>query len=580
MTMATGAQAQSISEIANADPLIITGAVGTQNTYTHSTSGGVSNSVLNNSIYANLNISVYGISMPFSFYYTNGGASWNWSYPTFTFNISPTYKNWTLYIGQHNMSFSNYVYNCSTNGVGVEYNGKVRFGVFYGQLKKAINDDPTDPYARTPQYSRNAWGVKAGYGSGNNYIDVYVFKAWDNESSLNESWRTKVAPQDNLAFGVKGRVTPFKNFSLNANVAMSIFTQDTNSATLSSDDVNGWDKIFDAKASSLYRFAGDFSASYRFRQWSLSANYKIVQPDYMTLGSNYMTNNYESYGASLSGSLFKSRVAVGGNFSGQRDNITKKQSYTTRGYVYAAYANWNINRHLGFNGTYNGYLQTQGDGTLQVNDTTRVHRIMHAATGSLNYSFGSQSLPQSLGLSYSLSMNKDLNKFNTGSGDVTSHAFGAAYSINISSIGVSTGLSANHQISKSATDKFTTDVISLSGSRAFLKEKNLSTSLSISGSRNATGSQNTMSWGASVSANYVLKQVHVFSLSGSYSKYNSQYVAENTTTTGSSYAINFNYNYTFSLVSILSKAHKEEAKKREEQERREAVAAGVSQYRK
>ena len=57
----------TISTIAKSDPLIITGAVGTQNTYYHSSLGSGYRSPWANSVYANLNISVYGISMPFAF---------------------------------------------------------------------------------------------------------------------------------------------------------------------------------------------------------------------------------------------------------------------------------------------------------------------------------------------------------------------------------------------------------------------------------------------------------------------------------------------------------------------------------
>ena len=61
----------TISNIAKSDPLIITGAIGTQNTYYHSSIGGGYRSPWSNSFYANLNISLYGISMPFAFYYSN-----------------------------------------------------------------------------------------------------------------------------------------------------------------------------------------------------------------------------------------------------------------------------------------------------------------------------------------------------------------------------------------------------------------------------------------------------------------------------------------------------------------------------
>lgn len=160
-----GAFAQSIDQIAKSDPLIISGAVGTQNTFYHSSTGYNGRAELSNSLYANLNISFYGINMPFSFYLSNGGSSWN--YPQFSFSVSPSWHDWTLHLGERSMAFSSYVYNSPFYGVGLEYGGNnIRFGAFYGRLKRAISDDPTDPAARSPQYSRYGWGFKVGYGTG------------------------------------------------------------------------------------------------------------------------------------------------------------------------------------------------------------------------------------------------------------------------------------------------------------------------------------------------------------------------------------------------------------------------------
>ena len=62
----SGTTAQNITEIAKSDPLIITGSVGTQNTYFHSTAGSAYASPLSNTLFLNLNISMYGFNMPFS----------------------------------------------------------------------------------------------------------------------------------------------------------------------------------------------------------------------------------------------------------------------------------------------------------------------------------------------------------------------------------------------------------------------------------------------------------------------------------------------------------------------------------
>ena len=74
--------AQDISQIAKNDPLLITGSIGTNNTYFHSSAGNNYMSPLSNSVFANLNINVYGFSLPFSIYFSNDNLNFN--YPQFS----------------------------------------------------------------------------------------------------------------------------------------------------------------------------------------------------------------------------------------------------------------------------------------------------------------------------------------------------------------------------------------------------------------------------------------------------------------------------------------------------------------
>ena len=74
MVSLTGAMAQDIAQIAKSDPLVISGAVGTTNTFYHST-GYQYSSPFQSTIWANLNVSVYGIAMPFSLFYSNSDFS-------------------------------------------------------------------------------------------------------------------------------------------------------------------------------------------------------------------------------------------------------------------------------------------------------------------------------------------------------------------------------------------------------------------------------------------------------------------------------------------------------------------------
>ena len=547
---------QDISQIAKSDPLIITGAVGTQNAYYHSSSGGFA-SPLSNSVYANLNISFYGFSMPFSFYYSNSDL--NFSYPRFSFNISPTYKNWTLHLGTHVLPMSPYIYNIPFEGAGLEYNGqRLRFGMFYGRLRHAINDNPLDPKARSPQYSRMGWGFKVGYGSGRHYLDLYVFKGYDRLSSLAAEWRRTTEAKENLSVALRGHTSLGNWMSLTANVAASVFSTDLSADRIHSDEIDKWDKIFDARYSSLYRFAGDVNLNLSLGGVFTSVSYKLVQPDYTSLGLSYISNNYQSLGLSMSGSLTRN-IILSGNFAYQNDNLNNKQLYTTRGYVYSANAVVNLSRSLNLTAGYSGYLQQQCAGTMEVNDTTRVNRIMHNLHLAPSYSFEAGGNSHTVSLTGGYTQNKDLNPFSTGESDVKTISYGAGYGVSVERIKTDFGLNYSHQTSEGYERKYTSDVISGSAGRSFLEDKNLTASLTLSACCNHIAGENTnWSVGVDLYAGYTLKKVHSFSFSAGYSRYNDMNIVD--VMKYSSYDLNcsLNYNYTFTLLELKRKASKKQ----------------------
>ena len=549
---------QNISEIAKNDPLIISGVIGTQNTYRYSSVGNSYGSPLSNTVYANLNISLYGFNMPFSLYYSNDNLSFN--YPQISFNLNPSYKNWTGYFGESSMAMSTYVMNMSFNGIGLEYSSdKVRAGLFYGRLRNAINADPTDPYARTPQYKRIGWGFKVGYGSGKNYVDLYMLRAYDCINSIDELWQQQVSPQENLVVGIKGCVTPFNWLSLTANAATSVFNTDTrtNNVPVKTD----FDDVFDVKYSSLMRFAGDLNANINIKGVNASISYRMVQPDYTSLGTYYMSNNYHSLGITLGTTLFN-KVSFSGTFSGQKDNLSKKQLYTTCGYIYAANASMRLGKQFNITAGYNGYLQTQRDGTRVINDTIRVHRIMSSYSLTPSYFHETECLGHNISLSANLTQNKDLNKFATGESDVKTSALGLSYNIDVKPIETDFTLTYSHQESNGFNSKYISDVASLGTSRSFLKEKNLNLSATVSLCYNEVERQSkSLSLGADFSASFNLKKVHLFSASAAFNKYGDVNITQ--TRSGldcTDITVSLNYTYTFTLLAIKRKEENEKLK--------------------
>ncbi|MGN0231075.1 MAG: hypothetical protein ACI4A8_02560 [Muribaculaceae bacterium] len=549
--------AQDISQIAQSDPLIISGSIGTNNTYYHRSTGGGYMSPLSNSIFANLNINVYGFSLPFSIYFSNNNL--NFSYPQFSFNLTPSYKNFKAHFGQSSIPFSNYILNMSFNGVGLEYNGpKFRASAFYGVLRRAINDNPEDPNPRKPQYRRYGWGFSAGYGKGGNSIDIYFLRAYDSESSINELWRESISPQENLLVGLKGRFSIRNRVSFSANVATSAFTADKRSPKVTAGEATRFDKVFDIRYTTRMRFAGDAAVSFSLPWLSASVNYKIIQPDYVSLGTYYTSNNYHSLGVSFNTSLFN-KLNISGTFSGQADNLANQQLYTTKGYVYNASASMGFGQHFNIAAMYNGYLQCQYDGTAAVNDTTRVHRVLHSASLMPALNFSGENLDHSISLSANYTLNKDLNIFSVGQNDVKTVALGASYNMNVKPWKTNFAFTFSHQQSKGFSTQYRSEVASLSTGHSFLKEKNLNITGTVSLSYNEVKYQSkSLSVGADVSASYTLKKYHTFSFSGSFSKYGDVNITK--TRSGldaTDIRLSLNYLYTFTLLHIKGKKSKE-----------------------
>ena len=550
---------QTISNISKSDPLIITGAIGTSNHYYHS-SGFQYTSPFNSSAYANLNISLYGITMPVALYYSN--SEFNFNYPHIAFNLNPSYKNWQGYFGQSTMQFSNYIMNMSFNGVGIEYKGDkgVRFGAFYGHLRNAINDDPEDLDARMPQYRRTAWGFKVGYGFGAHSLDLYVMRSWDSESSVSEYWRSRISPEANFLVGLRGSSRITKWLSLSANAATSLFTSDSRAESLQSEKLERWDKIFDAKYTSNIRFAGDVSANLMLKNLNTSLYYRMVQPNYKSMGASYMSNNYQSLGLSATTSLLH-KVSLGGNFSMQSDNLSKEQLFTNRGFVYSANASTRLGK-VGLSARYSGYQQRQYDGSIRVSDSTRVHRIMHSIGGSANYSFQKDILTHPFTLSAAYNVNKDLNKFATGASDVTTISGAGTYNVSVEPWKTDFSGTLNHQQSLGYDRKYTSDIFSLTAMRTFFEENQLHVSATLNLCYNRLEKmRENMSLGGDMQVGWTLNKVHTFSLSGGIARSNDVNITDNESMYNiTEINVGLNYTYTFSIFEMKRKAAKEEKK--------------------
>ena len=281
----------------------------------------------------------------------------------------------------------------------------------------------------------------------------------------------------------------------------------------------------------------------------------MIQPQYKSLGVSYISNNLHSLGVSASTVLFKV-LSLSASFSGQADNLTKQQEFTTSGYVYNGSMGFSLGQHFSLNAGYSGYRQMQSDGTMHVSDSTRVNRIMHNLFLSPSFSFSGEDLTHSLTPSFSFTLNKDLNPYtnknNDGiSTDVKTLAAGLGYNLGISSWGLNLATNYSHQQSVGYGMTYSTDAVSLGTSRSFLEEDALQTSLNFSlALNNIIGQGRNMSYGADLSVGY---------FTAGYNRFNNlnivgaNEVADYERYKGYDLTCSLNYNYTFSLLQLKHK---------------------------
>jgi len=210
---------------------------------------------------------------------------------------------------------------------------------------------------------------------------------------------------------------------------------------------------------------------------------------------------------------------------------------------------------------YSGYLQCQYDGTQAVNDSTRVHRIMHSLGGSASYSWQrSDQYTHTLTLSGGYNQNKDLNKFATGQSDVKTISGAGTYTLRVEPWDTDFSSTLNHQQSLGYNRKYTSDILSLTALKTFLTEKQLNVSATLNLCYNRLEHmRENMSLGGDLQVGYTLAKVHTFSLTGGIARSNDVNITDNESMYNvTEINVGLTYNYTFSLLELKRKANKKQ----------------------
>ncbi len=308
-------------------------------------------------LFGTVNIQLYGWSLPFSIAISQQGSSF--SQPFSRFGVSPQYKWIKLYAGYRNMNFSEFTLGGVTFlGGGVELTpGKFRFAAMYGRLRKAI-DQPQNQY-EIPQYQRNGYGFKVGFGT-KTFIDLSFFNAKDDINSLPspDSLILRNPPEASTTLGLNGRISMGQDhWIFDYDAAIGTYTRDLRVEEI--ENIGGLggsiSDYLDVNASSNAAFAASTGLEYKNQIFSLGGKYRYVQSGFQTLGTNYLLNDLEMITIKGGLNLIKNRMNINGSFGIQNNNLSERKYAKTSRNIGSASINYRATDQLSFNVIYSNF---------------------------------------------------------------------------------------------------------------------------------------------------------------------------------------------------------------------------------
>lgn len=544
-----GVFSQDLSNLRGTTPFRITGSIGTNNTFYHSSNPFQMRSPLANTLFANLNLEVYGFQIPLSFHMSNDNT--NFSHPFARFGMSPRYRNLQLHMGYRSMNFSPFTYqNRSFYGAGLDFNWRLlRFSIFSGSLNQAreFSLEEQQPMQRPISYHRQAYGVKLGIGNARNYFDLILFNARDDTLSINPALGQYLQPKENLVLGTSFRFSLGNRISISSNIAASAYNDNMRSKEIEIKELDWMNDYYTPRFGSVVRLAGDVRAQINLGGVNTMLQYRLIQPGFNSLGTSYLANNLQQMGVSFNTSLFANSLSTNVSLFYQEDNVTKTQLYTNTGIALNVNANARFSDKFLLTTNYNTFSQLQQDGTAMVNDSTRLHRVMHNLALMPAYTFTDNlDRTHSFNTNFNASVNMNRNQLLETASDHTTFSGGAGYNIlfDVSKINLMT----NYSYQQSSSDHFSYNAhnVSIGGGKRFLEEGNLGVNVNSNFSLGQmdNGGRN-LSVMTGVNASFTWKKNHTANIRFNFSHINNYRLDGLYSITGYDATVSMGYTYRF-----------------------------------
>ncbi len=476
----------------------------------------------------NLNFNIAGLySIPLSFTYSN--QDFNFPSP-FNFNrlsLHPSYKWVTAHIGDVNMTFSPYTLSGHQfTGGGFELNpeGKFQISAMYGRLLRATAYNAEAPGGITA-YKRMGYGVKTAYDFEFMKLGVILFKATDEENSIENSFPVELnlSPKDNAVLSFESDFRVFDKANFHIEYAISGVTEDSR-LTEEKPSTGLLAFLLDENISTTYYNALNASFNYPAGSGSLGVAYERIDPDYKTLGAYFFNNDLENVTVNANQTIFNNKLNLSVNAGVQRDNLDKAKSSDQRRIVSAVTASVMLSEKLTLNGSYSNFqsftnIRDQFDFINQVGDfdnvdTLNYRQISQNANLGINYILKKTEQKQhstNLNLVYQNSSNEQEGE-TIADGQNAFYNGTAGYTLGYPNKDLTVSIAANTSYNTAGIDKSLTLGPTLAVGKQFF-DKQLRTNISSSYNTSYNnGEQQNSVYNFRLGGTYVWLEKHNFSL--------------------------------------------------------------------
>lgn len=524
-----GANAQDLTNLKNQKPFSYSGALEVRSIGYQMSGAPDRRNPFSLIVSGSPTISLYGWDIPFSVVYADRKT--NFQQPFNQFGLSPSYKWITLHGGYRNVSFSPFTLGGHTMlGAGAELNpGKFRLGFMYGRLNKATVIDQTTQSLAPQAFNRKGYALKLGYGSQKSFLDFSYLKAKDDSVGFGRGQQNMqfnpISPAGNSVVGYKGQVTFLKNFLIESEGAVSLYTRNlyTNIPdTLEDPILKKIKKFATVNASSELYTAFSAGVGYRDKKYGLKVNYRRVEPEFKSMGAYFITSDLEAWTIVPSFVAWKNKISFNGSIGIQNDNLQNQKAATNKRFIGAGNATVQFNDKFGVDASYSNFSNDQTPNTVRFADSLRIVQTTQMYSLMPRYIISTEKYSHMITVSASLSNLNDFNQFfdnNAISRNMDTKQLMANYNIGFIKQGINVNTSVNTTMLEGMGINQTYTGFSLGGDVTLLKSQlRLATNHSITFGKQELGK--SMIYNSSLNTKYQVRKGHILDF-GVYMLYNS-----------------------------------------------------------